>query len=330
MTLTVAPAAQRRRSSRLDRDPERVMRKANSSVATLSHTRDRSHRLSAVVRTALTGRRAVADLNRARGTAHAIRVLATLLRLAARVACEPIRGIQSPATVRFLGYEVSAARSWDLLFLFLEIFVLETYRFETANPNPFIIDCGANVGMATMYFKLTHPQASVLAFEPDPRTFGLLKRNVVNNALSNVQLEQAALCADDREVDFFVDVAHSGGLQNSLDPRRAQGVRTTVRGVRMSSFIDRPVDLLKLDVEGAELAVLGELAASGRLNQVAQLIIEFHHHLDPDEDRLSELLTLLERSGFGYQVNAYSDETQPLRGGYQDVGVIAYRKHANE
>jgi hypothetical protein len=86
------------------------------------------------------------------------------------------------------------------------------------------------------------------------------------------------------------------------------------------------VDFLKLDVEGSELAVLRDLESNGTIGQIRQMVIEFHHHMDPAVDNLSECLALLEAQGFGYQLTSGQVYTPITRGQFQDVLVHAYRK----
>ena len=85
------------------------------------------------------------------------------------------------------------------------------------------------------------------------------------------------------------------------------------------------VELLKLDVEGAENAVMRELARSGKLQNVRQIHLEYHHHIDADVDALSTMLTLLEDPGFGYQVSARSRRHGEPRI-FQDIPIYGYRK----
>jgi Methyltransferase FkbM domain len=66
------------------------------------------------------------------------------------------------------------------------------------------------------------------------------------------------------------------------------------------------VELLKMDIEGAETEVIEELAESGKLKFIKQMILEYHHHLNPEEDHLCRVLCALERSGFGYQISSMS------------------------
>jgi hypothetical protein len=87
------------------------------------------------------------------------------------------------------------------------------------------------------------------------------------------------------------------------------------------------VDLLKLDIEGAEVPVLQEVAEGGRLDLIDQMVMEYHHHLQPDEDRLGGLLSTLERNGFGYQIA--SRPPFPFRRDEAcSMFLYAYRKEA--
>ena len=96
--------------------------------------------------------------------------------------------------------------------------------------------------------------------------------------------------------------------------------------VRLSRYVTKPVDFLKLDVEGSELPVLRDLASSGAIGMIRQMVIEFHHHMSPAVDNLAECLSILERHGFGYQLTAGQVYTPITRGQFQDVLVHAYRK----
>jgi hypothetical protein len=98
-----------------------------------------------------------------------------------------------------------------------------------------------------------------------------------------------------------------------------------VLGRKLSSIISEEVDLLKLDVEGAEEAIISELAAGGKLHLINRIHLAYHHHVLPGSDRLSCLLTLFESSGFGYQIRA---ESRPwgIPQQLQDIGIFLYRK----
>lgn len=110
---------------------------------------------------------------------------------------------------------------------------------------------------------------------------------------------------------------------------RIAGTATAVPATRLSEHVDERVDFLKLDVEGAEQVVIRELDEAGKLERVRRMAIECHHHLDPDEDALSQILATLERRGFGYQLEARLDRAPGARRRqFQNILVHAYRKEA--
>ncbi len=166
----------------------------------------------------------------------------------------------------------------------------------------------------------------------------MLKRNVDSNRLAGVQVHHAALGLEDATVDFFVDPEQPTSLnastnRNMMEANMLPKERTTVQQVRLAPFIDREVDLLKLDVEGAEDAVLKDLISSGVIDNIDQINLEYDHHVDENTDKLSDFLGQLEESGFGYQISTqFQDEdrlkvsARMTRGQYQTLLVYAYRK----
>ena len=87
------------------------------------------------------------------------------------------------------------------------------------------------------------------------------------------------------------------------------------------------VDFLKVDVEGAEQIVIEDMERAGKLESIARMAVEYHHHVDPDDDALGGMLDALERSGFGYQLEARLDRSPGSRTRhFQNLLVHAYRK----
>ena len=212
----------------------------------------------------------------------------------------------------------------SLRYLYREIFIKEDYLFPCENKTPVIFDCGANIGMATLFFKWLFPRSSIIAFEPDPTTFQVLCRNIKENRLSNVSPHNVALWNESGTIPFFVPQDQTGSLEMSTNPSRVQGTQTMVSSRKLSDYIDGPIDLLKLDIEGAEHQVASDLVQSGKVKQVRQMIVEYHHNISNDSGRLGDFLSLLEGCGFRYQINSWiSPISQHDR--FQDVLLYAYR-----
>ena len=240
-----------------------------------------------------------------------------------RMALKPEIGEDGGGIVRVGPRRVAFLNFSSLYYAYREIFVRENYFFRHGGPAPFILDCGANIGLATLYFKSLYPESQILAFEPDAQTFSVLQRNIAQNGLKGVVAHNCALWDSDGPIDFFVDHAQPGTLLMSANPGRMAGERTTAVGRRLSNFIgDKQVDFLKLDIEGAEERVLRELAQAGKLSQIRRMAIEYHHRIASEPSRLSQFLQILETNGFEYQIGA----TFVPKGGSgvtQDVMVYA-------
>ncbi|MGH7898806.1 MAG: FkbM family methyltransferase, partial [Candidatus Binatia bacterium] len=216
---------------------------------------------------------------------------------------------------RLLGLSIELFDYWTFVYLFEEIFVAETYRFECESDRPRIVDCGSNIGLSLLYFKHRHPRARILGFECDPETFELCERNVRKNALADVEVRSEALFPGRDRVTLYRDPNWRGAPFMSLDRRMVAlsgsaaaepAPSSQVRATALSPHLDGPVDFLKMDIEGVEAAVLEELSTSGKLGLVRQMVVEYHHHIAPPSS-LSRVLGLLEQNGFGYQIRAGFD-----------------------
>jgi FkbM family methyltransferase len=223
-----------------------------------------------------------------------------------------------------MGFAVAFQNPAVVRFLFQEIFVESTYFFETDSAEPLILDAGANIGMATLYFKKLYPAARIICFEPDPENFALLQRNVEGNGLTNVELHQAAVSDDEAPLVFFTSHNASPLRNSTIRERVPSAAEIQVPAVRLSGFIRSDVDLLKLDVEGAEGRVLADLIDSASLARVQRLHLEYHHHIDGERNDFSRTLAQLEDAGFGYQVRA-DQHKWPVPRGFQDISIYAYR-----
>ncbi len=183
-------------------------------------------------------------------------------------------------------------------------FVRRCYAFATDRVSPRVIDGGANMGMFTLATRRDHPGARITAFEPDPAVFAILRHNLERNGAADVTIVNAALGATDGDMAFTPD-GQAGGALVAGD---AGGLR--VRVDRLSRYLDEEVDFLKLNIEGAELDVLREAAASERLRNVRAMVVEYHGWPD-GEQRLGPLLDLLDAQGFRYLVHDQDEQSNP-------------------
>ncbi|MEP7151823.1 MAG: FkbM family methyltransferase [Nitrospira sp.] len=253
--------------------------------------------------------------------------LLTYLRLSIKLLLiHPLRPITEE---KVFGFAIRCFNYRTMHLLFRVILLRNEYYFETSNARPVIFDCGANIGLATLFFKWLYPQAEIYAFEPDKDTFALLKRNVEANNLTGVHLYNVALSDKAGTAEFHVDHANPGSLRMSLNYQRMPKDTIRVETLTLSEVIgrqlpDTDIDFLKLDVEGAEDAVLRDLASTGRLKAVREMLIEFHHKIGGERAKLGLFLATLETQGFDYQVDAVC---MPLYapGRFQNIMLYVYR-----
>ena len=185
----------------------------------------------------------------------------------------------------------------EQLLVFGEVFIEECYYFSAKRPNPLILDCGGNIGLGTLYFKSLYPQATVLVFEPDPCNFATLQKNIATNHLANVTAFNVAVSNRCGTCAFHEDF--KGSTSGHVQAANAQDKnQILVKCDLLSSYIKKPVDLLKLDVEGSEGAVIEDLAKNGALSYIREMFIEFHE----GRTTLGSLLATLDTNNFEYTV----------------------------
>jgi FkbM family methyltransferase len=184
------------------------------------------------------------------------------------------------------------------------IFGQEVYKFKTLNPTPLIIDGGANIGIASIYFARHFSQAKILAFEPDPKICDFLNDNLRSFQVTNVEVHQAALWTDDKGVSL----APEGGDAGKVVSESSTGTQS-VASVRLRDLLDEPVDLLKLDVEGAQVDLLIDCA--DRLQNVDRLFVEYHSQFGKPQ-RMQEIIAALTHAGFRLHVITPFSAEQPF------------------
>jgi FkbM family methyltransferase len=206
------------------------------------------------------------------------------------------------------GYKVTHRNDCELGVIYDDIFRKNVYFFEAKTSQPFIIDCGGHIGLAVLYFKSLYPQARILSFEPNPETFALLQKNIVQNDLRDVEAVNMALTRDGKKdailyvgEDFLQTWDSTDTIEPNLWVNMHEYRGIPVPSARLSSYINGRVDFLKLDIEGAEVAVLEEL--SGKLSAVSALTLEYHQNpANLAQGKLQKILEKLGRSGFRYEI----------------------------
>jgi FkbM family methyltransferase len=130
---------------------------------------------------------------------------------------------------------------------------------RAVQPDSVCLDIGANIGVVTVFLARHCPAGSVHAFEPGATTFGYLATNIAANHLTNVASHQFGVYDRTTSLHLSVHPTHPGGAFVSETGIR-EGTGETIRVVALDEWVptmglDR-VDVVKIDVEGAELRAL--------------------------------------------------------------------------
>jgi FkbM family methyltransferase len=208
-----------------------------------------------------------------------------------------------PARARLLDWELAYEDFLPVVHTYEEIFLRRQYPFVPRRSDPLIVDCGANIGIATLFFKTLVPAARILSFEPEPTAYRLLEENVRHNRLENVECFRLALAREPGTATLRA--ASPAAIDASLEFGGPGWSVTTVDTERLSTILgDREVDFLKLDVEGSEGAILTDLRDHGSLARVAELALEYHPSREGD---LAELLAILSEAKFDARIAVAGD-----------------------
>jgi FkbM family methyltransferase len=164
------------------------------------------------------------------------------------------------------------------LFVFFEVLKDECYFVPEAlcpaEGVRTVVDCGANVGLASLYFAGRYPEARVFAIEPHPDNFDILRRNVASQP--RIVPVRACVCAEEGRSVFIGTDRPAWGNRINYD---GSGART--RGLSLNSLCREhgltTIDLLKIDIEGAERELFSR---PGFLDRTRFVIIELHDDYD--------------------------------------------------
>ena len=197
------------------------------------------------------------------------------------------------------------------------------YFFETKNANVKILDCGANIGMSVLYFKMLYPNSKIIAFEPNPHAFALLKENINQNNLKDVTIYNVGLSDKPGTADFYYLPRDLASLKGSISAHCNEGQLIKITVECLSDYLkETQYDLVKIDVEGAELSILQDLVTTEVLNKSDKYIIEYHHKMKHDASKLSHFLKPFEDYGFEYNLKT----TFNKQGQFQDILIYIYKK----
>jgi len=188
-----------------------------------------------------------------------------------------------------------------------------------------VFDVGANIGVFTVL--LAKQGAKVFSFEPNPDSHSRLSRNVAANRLSDrVRVFPTAL-GDTRGTGHLLVVngGTTGGVVTPVDGgTSAAGVAVPIATLDevASALPGLAIDLLKIDAEGSEVAILR--GGERTLDRVQRIIVEYH-----SRDLLKQVKEILDRKGFSEEmiVDYYAED---IAAGQDEVGILYARRRPGQ
>jgi len=191
---------------------------------------------------------------------------------------------------------------------FEQVFIDREYDFPLADIDPkFIIDGGANVGCASVFFAHKFPQASIWAFEPENSNYEILEQN--GRRFGNVTTMKAAIWNSDTHVEIQNpgDEQWAFRVQETASSGCAQIQALSIPSIMKMAGTDR-VDILKLDIEGAERDLFDEYTEEW-IGKVGIIIVELHDWIRPG---CSDALAIATK-GLSWERSRFGENTVLIR-----------------
>jgi FkbM family methyltransferase len=173
-----------------------------------------------------------------------------------------------------------------------------------ANPAPSVLDLGGNIGLFGVYVLSRWPGASIRSFEPDPWNLRVLQSVIAANRLADRwSVAEAAVADRAGRLTFVSGMYADSHLSADADQRTVRpdaGAERRVETISVRAidiFAERhDVDLMKIDIEGGEWAILTDVRLRGL--QADFLVLEWHRRGCPEPDARAAAMSLLRRAGY--------------------------------
>jgi FkbM family methyltransferase len=168
-------------------------------------------------------------------------------------------------------------------------------------PGMTVLDVGANIGIYTRFFaSLVGPNGKIVAFEPEARNFGMLKRAIAG--LPQVTAIRAAIARKSGELKLFIadDLNVDHHTYDDGEGRRA----VSVPAISIDEYVESGarVDVIKIDIQGAELEALEGAHRVMTENSDIQILVEFWPYgMRRAGAEPQHLLSLLSQLGFQWR-----------------------------
>jgi FkbM family methyltransferase len=199
------------------------------------------------------------------------------------------------------GLTITIRQNYSDAMTVAEIFLDHCYAHDlTLSANPVVIDIGGFIGDFSLYAVKRLNARRVIVCEPSPRNWALLLKNIQNNGYEDrIEPLNKAVTADGGSVMLNIDAPDD--CQNMVSAYcSSEQPLTSVPGISLSQLLEdyvvEDVDLLKIDVEGGEYAIL-ESTPSSVFSRIRNIVFEYHD-IDGGWAKLESVKQRLRREGY--------------------------------
>ena len=194
-----------------------------------------------------------------------------------------------------------------------------------------VVDIGAHIGYYTLISSgLVGKTGQVFSFEPDPRNLVLLRRCITANKLTNVVIVNKAVSNVNKKINFYLSNENKGDNKMFTQNRKDKCIQ--VESITLDSYFvaksNYHIDLIKMDIQGAEVKALQGMSKILRNNNHVILILEFWPYgYMRGGNNAKELLDLLHLNNFLLYDIRRNEEAEKLIPISSDL--LLYNYHAN-
>lgn len=169
-----------------------------------------------------------------------------------------------------------------------QMFVDNVYRLKGAKVRR-IVDLGANIGVATVYMHRIFPEAEIACVEPSVQNIPVLKQAIALNGIK-ARVFEAAIGPSDGTIDLFLSAEPDcTSVVHAVDPVGVVKVAQVSMATVMQQMGWDEIDLLKIDIEGAERTLLTQ--NHGWLDKVGMVVGESHVNVGYEYDQMKRDLS---------------------------------------
>lgn len=173
-------------------------------------------------------------------------------------------------------HPIHLRRSTSDIDVFNQVFLVQEYKWPMPQTPGFIVDCGANIGLTSIYFARNYPHAQIIAVEPEETNFEVLKRNA--RGYTTIECVQSGIWNKDTFLKVEDPSAEKWEFTFRETDQAAGATPALCIGTILKRYNRKEIDILKIDIEGSEREVFSSNFEDW-LPHTKTIMIELHDNM---------------------------------------------------